>query len=372
MINGTAQESGVFQIASNTARRRIADLDATVDDDQFHKFVLQRTGDLFSIYFDDNPVAVFTEPGLPAGLLGLGAFNDRASFDDVCIQGHYSGEILLTASLPNVEAGLTDTVVIALKLSTELELGFAQMVVEFDSTVLKFIGVDSGADASGFSLITNADLPFEPIGSGVNDNVLVQLSGTSAISGQNQTVAILNFQAISMPDTATPLLFDKRPTHTSFSINSTDSVAYNSIEFENGSVKIKPKLGVLSGETRYLKIDSAAYGRPIAGATVTVHHYSGEASDTTDEVGRYHISQIVQGPIEIAINKTGEQRQAVTGVDAMYLLRHLAFLDMLTANQLLAGDVDQNGIVSGSDSLLLLRYLAFFSSSTGRCGEWFF
>ncbi|MCB9504414.1 MAG: T9SS type A sorting domain-containing protein [Deferribacteres bacterium] len=372
MINGSSYESAVYQMISEQPRRLVLDMDVAVSDNQFHLFRARRTGDLVEFFLDDQLFGTLDEPDLSVGALGFGSYNDMASFDDVCIKGRYEGQIMVTATLPRIEATFWDTVEIPVTLSTTAEISFAQMIVEYDSTILKLLSIEPGKDAAGFLLQTNLDLGFEPTGFEVNENILFQLSGTGIISGEEQQVAKLNFQVINLANGATPLLFDLVSGGNSFTTNSAEDIKKECIEFQNGVVKIVKEYTTQSVDATYLGFDSTQIGAPIGSATVIVKDFLDKGSGETDATGAVAISHVIKGPGEIAITKSGDNQRAITGSDALLVLRHLALLDTLNTNQLLAADINQSGTVTGADTILLLKYIAYFTEGTGATGDWFF
>ncbi|KAA3613894.1 MAG: T9SS C-terminal target domain-containing protein [Calditrichaeota bacterium] len=370
--NGEILQSQVYQVMSNSDRRIVTGLNVDISDNQFHKISMSCQGDLYTFYLDGEVVGSFTEPGLPTGAVGFGSYNDAASFDNIYIEGCSDGEALITTTLPRLEGAIADTVTIPIILSTEMDISFAQMVVEYDSTVLKFITAENGTDAAGFSLLTNTNLPFSPSGYDVNDNILIQLSDAGVITGIDQQVAVLKFFAIGLVNGAAPLLFDMTNGKTSFTSSTTIELEPEQIAFQNGAISIIKEYGILQGSAVYFGKESTISGAPISAASVTAHDFLGTANSETDETGSFIFNQIIQGPIEVHATKNGDNRRALSGNDALLLLNHLAFLETLTANQMRAADTDQNGTVSGSDTLPLLKFLAFFQQGTAETGAWIF
>ncbi|HEX9975411.1 MAG TPA: GDSL-type esterase/lipase family protein, partial [bacterium] len=112
--------------------------------------------------------------------------------------------------------------------------------------------------------------------------------------------------------------------------------------------------------------------RSVSQAVLNITHGEGIASDTTLNDGAYRFENILQGMASLAPSKQGDQRDAITGSDALLILQYLAFLTDLTAEQWIAADVTEDGAITGSDAQAVLRYLAFYTENIGGTGQWRF
>lgn len=97
-----------------------------------------------------------------------------------------------------------------------------------------------------------------------------------------------------------------------------------------------------------------------------------DASQTanTNVEGTYEFIDTFVGAHTLEAEKSGDDRGAISGADALLILRFLAFLEPLDSGQMVAADVTVNGNISGADALAILRYLAFFPDNIGNAGDW--
>ena len=88
----------------------------------------------------------------------------------------------------NVNVSPQDTVIVPMMLTTDSLLTGAQIVIDFDSTKLKFVELLPGNDITGFSVTADNALNFPPSVPGKNKNVMLTISAneTNSISGQNR------------------------------------------------------------------------------------------------------------------------------------------------------------------------------------------
>lgn len=151
------------------------------------------------------------------------------------------GQTLATLTLPDTTAALGDTISVPLKVSTTSNIGLAQFVFEFDSTIIKFQNAVIGKDGAGFLLSQNQNLPFPVTSNETNENVLVQISGggSGAFSGQDKEVVKLNFIVKDSPG-KTSLIFDQTSNHTFLTTTSLNDITGTSIDFVDGSVDCLP------------------------------------------------------------------------------------------------------------------------------------
>lgn len=128
-------------------------------------------------------------------------------------------------------------------VTTDSTIGFAQFVVEFDSTIIAFDTTFIGADASNLTITqVNTNLTFLPTGTGTNKNILVQISGggTHTFAGNEQEVVILKFQIVDGPNEQSPLIFDKKGDRTFLNTSNLFDIIEDDIEFLDGNAIVTP------------------------------------------------------------------------------------------------------------------------------------
>jgi hypothetical protein len=133
----------------------------------------------------------------------------------------------------------------------------------------------------------------------------------------------------------------------------------------------KALLGVLLAVLGILPCGARAQGG--AGVSGTVRYYSndlpvsdvtirlsgtGETDTTTNDAGSYAFSNPGGGDWQVQPTKLGDVNQAISTLDASWVLEHVVGLRDFTANQLLACDVTGDGTVSALDAARILQRVA--------------
>lgn len=94
------------------------------------------------------------------------------------------------------------------------------------------------------------------------------------------------------------------------------------------------------------------------------------ASDTTDAMGIYGLIGLPFGAYTVTPTKTGDVN-SISSLDASLVARASAGLTALTANQIIAADVSNNGTISSTDASLIAR-TASLIANPGIAGTWKF
>jgi hypothetical protein len=281
-----------------------------------------------------------------------------------------SGAILNLATL-SIPGGFSvakaETLFAPVRLSSVKAVGVAQMALEYDGSDLAFLGAQVGPEAVGFSIFVEPAPGFLPTTPGTNKNVLISLySGGSGIAGDNKTVALLLFLATGEIGGNSPIAFDRRAQHTVLSTIDLVDLTGADLAFHDGDATILPPLVKLRGNVFYG--NSTA---PVAGALVTLSGLSNFAS-TTNAGGAYLIRKITPGSYTLRPSKTGDERGAIQGSDALLILRATAFIDSLPGEESFRADVTRDGRITVSDALAVLRFLAAQTTGIGQTGAWIF
>lgn len=95
-------------------------------------------------------------------------------------------------------------------------------------------------------------------------------------------------------------------------------------------------------------------------------------NDTTDVTGLYRFECVNEKYYELVPKKFGDQRDAISGADALLILEHLAFQTGLTDDQNIVADVTGNNLVETSDALAIVNYLVFLKTHIATTGQWRF
>ncbi|MDX2167225.1 MAG: dockerin type I domain-containing protein [Deltaproteobacteria bacterium] len=106
----------------------------------------------------------------------------------------------------------------------------------------------------------------------------------------------------------------------------------------------------LGGVVRYYSSDD-----PVPGVNVSLLGGMPE-STTTDANGHYGFADAGSGMLSIQPSKDGDFGDAITSLDASFILQAIAQLRTLSPDQLLAGDVTGDGTISTLDASLILQF----------------
>ena len=367
LFSAKKDESRVYRLQNGT-RTALAQLDdTTIEDNNYHYIRLQRSGDTLSVWFDNRLAATVQDTGFSAGRIGFGSFNDEAWFDQVRIAGA-AVRLDVGVSLPDTSVVFGDTLALPVLVSSDNPLGFAQVTLEYDSTLVDILDVAPGAATADFTFVLNRDVPFAPEHAGANANVLLQFSNSVGFSGADQEIAVLQVRSRIDADSLTGIWLDRRQPHTSFVTSDTGiEIDSSQTSFDDAALSLLARRFAISGSVKYLQS-----GEPISATVLHLDHLSGSSADTSDSAGAYLFPAVRADSVRLAAEKQDDQREAITGADALLSLRTLAFLDSLSPAGERTADVDENGSLTGSDAVALLRYLAFLPVAVGNPGAWRF
>ena len=151
-------------------------------------------------------------------------------------------QTVTTVSLPiNIKVSHGETVETPLLITTDSLLIGAHIVLEYDSTKIKFVNALPGNDIAGFSLSSETKLSFAPSANGSNQNVLISISSndTSTISGSNQEPARINWSVTGFNGNAS-IQFNQSSENTYFTAIDSSIIPNDQIEFNAGSLTIVP------------------------------------------------------------------------------------------------------------------------------------
>jgi hypothetical protein len=125
----------------------------------------------------------------------------------------------------------------------------------------------------------------------------------------------------------------------------------------------------ISGTVRY---GATNVGQPDTFVTGVSLDVTGSESSSTvsDDDGIYQLSNLAGGNYTVTPSKIGEVK-GINSLDASRIQQHLVGLTTLTPNQLIAADVDNNGVVNSLDAARIQQYLVQISSEN-IIGQWKF
>ncbi|KAA3656827.1 MAG: hypothetical protein DWQ10_14555 [Calditrichaeota bacterium] len=216
----------------------------TLQTENMQMFVLETSdaGRVFHTYKISRPFSTYFGKMAKRGDLYVSGLEDNVRGDSFNkIVGRYrqtEPRVTLDFGSPDVSPIYYESEIeIPVLMSTLEYISFTQFIVEYDENMLELQRVETGDNAGGFTLLTNENLPFTPNFQGLNANILLQLSGTGKLSGENIEVAKLIFKTKRIGGN-TDLAFDTREGHFGFSIFSSSDVPYEDALLNPGSVYI--------------------------------------------------------------------------------------------------------------------------------------
>ena len=151
-------------------------------------------------------------------------------------------QTVTTVSLPmNIMASPGETVETPLLITTDSLLIGAHIVLEYDSTKIKFVNALPGNDIAGFLLSSETKLSFAPSVAGSNQNVLISISSndTSTIFGNSQELARIFWSVTGFNGNAS-IQFNQSSENTYFTTIDSSVIPKEQIEFNAGSLTIIP------------------------------------------------------------------------------------------------------------------------------------
>ncbi len=256
-------------------------------------------------------VKVTNTDGTSATLLNGFRYVDTAAVVSLAAtNGYYGSQVELPLSAANV---------------TGLRAG--SITVTFNAAVLSLIDVRLGTLTAGWSVSHNQANP---------GRVLISLAGATSVTGSG-SLAILKFSVVGAPTTSSPLTLG--------SVSLNDGAITASLS--DGLFTVSGFFQV-AGKVNYFSGSKAVPGTDLALAG------TGSFSTTTATNGLYVITNIPTGSYTLSPQKTNDVAE-ITAYDASLVLQADAHAITLSAEQVLAGDVNRNGAVSAMDAAYILE-----------------
>ncbi|KAA3616691.1 MAG: T9SS C-terminal target domain-containing protein [Calditrichaeota bacterium] len=366
LFNANASSSS-FNKVINGERTKIKELDGfKITSNGFLGCWVKRRSNEITVDISGHPAVHIVDENPSPGYVGVGSVNDAASFDGFSITGQLL-DLSIEVVIPDVAIEFGDTLEIPVMVSTQQPLNFSQFVLEYDSSLVQFTGAKPGSDIRDQSIFINEAVFFPPTTAGHFKNILFQLSGSGAYTGENQEILLLQMTSRINADSNSTFVFDTNPDFTFFYTDYGLKIPDEKMSFSAGALTTSPQKFLVSGTVSYL--ESAL---PVSESTVSLQLKNETSFDTTDTAGYFQLRTVPADSIIFTIDKHSNFREAITGADALLQLQFLAFLEQLSEPRQLAADINENGKISGADALALLRFLAFFTEPETHAGEWRF
>jgi hypothetical protein len=171
------------------------------------------------------------------------------------------GQTEATLTLPrNITVSPGDSIVTPLHLSTDSSIIASQIVLEYDSTKVKFINAALGKNVAGFSIETEKNFPIAFSNTGLNQNVLLKISGmdTNKISGNEFEFFQIKWYVSGFNGNAT-LAFNQTSENTYLTTLDSNLISGSQIQFNAGALQILPDTtAILSLKTNLINMPVGA------------------------------------------------------------------------------------------------------------------
>jgi hypothetical protein len=248
--------------------------------------------------------------------------------------------------IPTVKGMVGQEILVPVNVNQVTGLISAEFRVDYDASVLQYVGFLKGTIATRFTTVINSST------SGI---IRVAMASDTNISGGGDLL-YLKFKVLIKPLANSDLSLseasfngDSIPVET-ISGRFQEDVVYTisgTIVYYTNSEKVQNVRVVVEGEKQYISI--------------------------TTSNGQYIVQEIEPGSYTMTLEKRDEIG-AISAYDASLVLRKAAGLDTLSAEQSIAGDVNGDGNVNSFDAALILQFAAGLRvlPFEGRTNIWYF
>jgi hypothetical protein len=260
---------------------------------------------------------------------GYEYYSDQAQVQIPTVRGQIDQEILVPINIQNFK-GL---------LSADLKIGY-------DNSVLQYVGFLAGNVATRFSVVVNSSVAGE---------VSVAMASDVTITGSGD-VLYLKFKVIASP--TEPALLEVK----SASLNGGNIVA-TTIDGQF----VEDIVYTFSGTIYYYANSQVVQNVQVVLVGENQYIY------TTGNDGTFLLQEIQPGSYDLGIEKRDETN-AISAFDASMILRYAVGLENLNSNQMIAGDVNNDGSINSFDAAMILQYVAGLRvlPFEGRTEIWYF
>jgi hypothetical protein len=230
-------------------------------------------------------------------------------------------------SLPRTSGDYGSRVELAISGANVVGLGAVELAFTYDANVLSPQTARAGTLTAGWSMSTNLGTP---------GRVTLALANPGTVTGSG-SLAVVTFNVLGTPPTSTALTFQR-------------------ISLNDGALSVTPSDGLftvngfyrLAGHVRYF-----GSGLAVATANLTLAG-NGTSVTGSDTEGSFAFTNVPTGHFSLTPNKTNEVNE-ITAYDAALVLQAASGSLALSPEQILAADVNRNGIVSAMDAFYILQ-----------------
>jgi len=162
-------------------------------------------------------------------------------FKPETVMAVFTGVEKYAIRVPDTSANAGETVTIPIRIDTRgVNINSAQFVLDYNSSVLAYQSASIGSGASGFSLTTITNLPYQPSTTGTDKNVLIQINGwgMNFINGSDREVALLAFTVAGSYGDTSLVALDNDQNRTYLETESHQTIRGDDISFDDGLFRV--------------------------------------------------------------------------------------------------------------------------------------
>lgn len=318
-------------------------------------------GNTFTIIENDGSDAV---SGTFAGLAQGASINIGSTVYTISYTGGTGNDVVLTTasigpcSAVSIPTGITTLTGVTVEVPINVDdmtgrgaFGYDTLIT-YNASVLQYLGIEQvGTISSGLSVV-----PFNTPGS---LSISAFSTGGSPLAGAGQLLKV-RFTVIGGIGTTSNVNFSN------FVFNEGNPCSTTS----NGSVQVIS--GTLSGTVTYVNGTPSTPGVPNVNLSAAG---TPNVSGSTNGSGNYTLSGFGPGSYTVTPSKAalplGSSNTAIGNADTTRIAQHVVGLVSLNANQIIAGDVTNNGGLSNLDATYISQWKVGIANP-GVTGTWIF
>jgi len=272
-----------------------------------------------------NQIACLTPPHFPA-MVDVKVRNpDDSAATKLNAFRFVSSDVVL--SLPDCSGDQGSVILIPLSLSNVGGFLAIEGTVVYNPAVLTAQSVNVGTLTQGWSISSNL---------ATAGNIRFALANTSSVGGSG-SVVILTFLVNGSSSAQSPLAIQS-------ALLNDGAISWTGV---NGTFTVSGRFH-LGGAVRYYSGNG-----PVAGVGLTLGG-SGFHTAETNRDGEFEFADVLTGSYTLTPIK-GDDIAEITAYDASLVLQHVAGNTSLSANQIIAADVNRNGAVTTMDAVYILQ-----------------
>ena len=296
---------------------------------------------------------VYTHSDLPAGEYSYFVVARNAQEEVVGLSDHVMVEVDMISLLMPEDATAQVGTQIQLPITvtqdlTGWEVYSYEFTLQFDPNVLiETVGISKNGTMSQNWFVSPPNIS--------SGQIRIAAYGTQPLAGDG---VLLNVQ-FTVTDTVgaeTDLQFSD------FMFNEGSPMA----DVQVGHVTIIPAPMRISGSVSY-----AHNNKPLSAVTMTLDGPA-QMIDLTDNNSQYEFESRPLGEYTVTPSKEGDLQDAISALDAAWILQYAAGTRTFNADQERACDVSRDGTCTAFDASLIARDLVSLPTSNNRTGEWGF